>query len=95
MVNKRYLDKVINHLVKITKIEHEKERICFPFKPRYPIYCLHLYSDPFFPFRSNSSPTVLPPFSFTKYCNNIYGLTEEEIEYVWEQYKIIIRDKVK
>ena len=90
MVNKKYLDKVIKHLVKITKIEHEKERICFPFMAGYPKYCIHLYSDPFFPFSSSNSAL----YSFTKYCNNIYGLTEEEIEYVWEQYKIIIRDKV-
>jgi hypothetical protein len=93
MDNKKYIDKVIEHLVRSTKIKHEEEKICFLFLYPHP-NCLHLYSDPFFPFRSNSSATVLPPLSFTKYCNNMYGLTEEEIEYVWEQYKIIIRDKV-
>ena len=91
MDNKKYIDKVIEHLVRITKIEHEKERICFPFMPLYPKYCLHLYSDPFFPFNTSN----FGPSSFSKYCNNIYGLIDDEIEYVWEQYKIIIRDKVK
>jgi len=34
-------------------------------------------------------------YTFEKYCKDIYGLTEEEIKYVWKQYKDIIKDKIK
>ena len=90
----KFLNKVVGLIVYETKIEHEKERIYFPFMPRYPKYSIHLYSDPFFPFRSDDINDS-GPFSFRKHCRNVYGLNDYEIKYVWEQYKIIIRDKVK
>ncbi len=35
-----------------------------------------------------------PPSLFSKYCKEKYGLTEDEIDYVWDQYKTIIKDKI-
>ena len=32
---------------------------------------------------------------FTKHCNNVYGLNIQEIEYVWEEYRRIIMDKIE
>jgi hypothetical protein len=29
------------------------------------------------------------------YCEDTYGLTENEIEYVWDQYTIIMKDKIR
>jgi hypothetical protein len=29
------------------------------------------------------------------YCKNSYGLTEIEIEYVWDQYRDIIKEKIR
>ena len=87
MENKRYLDKVIEHLVRGTKVDYENKRIIFPF------------SFPPLPFPSLSHTFLLlsssPFFSFSSYCNNTYGLTEEEIGYVWDEYKEIILDKIE
>jgi len=63
---KIYLDKVVEFLVKGTKIDYDQKRIQYPFLP---------------------SP-------FSKYCKNVYGLTEDEVKYVWNQYKDIILDKI-
>jgi len=30
--------------------------------------------------------------SFSSHCKNVYGLNKEEIDYVWSEYKRIIKD---
>ena len=88
MENKKYLDKVIDHMVRSTKIDYEKERISPSFHPRQspiPLSSLLLHPFSFFSFLSSS---------FYSYCKNTFGLTEEEIEYVWKEYKDIINDKI-
>ena len=32
--------------------------------------------------------------TFYRHCEEIYGLNYDETEYVWEEYKEIIRDKI-
>jgi len=64
----RYIEHIINDLVRDTRINYEKGRIYFPF-------------------------SLLSFIPFSKYCKDTYGLTEEEIDYVWNQYKGIIKDK--
>ena len=81
MENKKYIDKVLDHLVRSTKIDYEKERIYFSFYP--------------YPFYFYSSYTSLSLFSsFSKYCRNQFGLTEDEIRYVWKEYVVIMKDKI-
>jgi hypothetical protein len=83
MGNKKYLDKILNYLVRGTKIDYEKERIYFSFYP-YPFYFLDSFS-----------PFYLSLFSsFSKYCRNQFGLTEKEVEYVWKEYVVIMKDKI-
>lgn len=83
MDNKKYLDKVIEHLVRSTKIDYEKELLSPPFYPTQLSFFL-------FPF-SPSSPSTY----FSSYCKNTFGLTEDEISYVWNEFKEIILDKVE
>ena len=80
MENKKYLDKVIEHLVRRTKVGDE-ERIYTPFSSNHPN----------FPFKYSS---IVLFYSFTKHCKEIYGLNEDEINYVWNEYKQIIKDKI-
>ena len=80
MENKKYLDKVIEHLVRGTKIDYDKDEIHTPFSS----YCLLSY---------DASLTVFM-FSFKKYCKYTYGLTDDEIEYVWNGYRYNILDKI-
>jgi hypothetical protein len=83
---KRYLDKVVDFLVDDTELDFKENEIRFPFLylPIFPS-SYHL----FLPTSANS----LPPFS--KYCRDNYGLTDEEIDYVYKEYKHIITDKIK
>ena len=83
-MNNKYIDKVIGSLVRGTKIDYDKEEVYFPFFSSSPFY-LSFFSFPPFP---------LSLSLFSKYCRNQFGLTEEEIEYVWEIYKDIIKDKI-
>jgi len=80
MDNKKYLDKVIGSLVRGTKIDYDEGRIYAPFSP--------------FPFLSSLLSYFSSTSSFSKYCKNTFGLTEEEIKYVWNQYRSIIKNKI-
>jgi len=74
--NKKYLDKVLDHLIRGTKIDYDYKKI---------------FSTPF---NHNVYPSLyLNPLR--NYCKNQFGLTEEEIEYVWKEYVEIINDKIK
>ena len=47
-----------------------------------------------FPFPFSSSLLLFLSSSFSSYCKEVYGLTDQEIEYVWKEYKSIIKDKI-
>ena len=87
-----YLDKVIEFLVRDTKIDFKNEKITTPFHlppllsslPQLLVlfpFLLSLYS--------------LPHSPFSSYCKEVYGLTDQEIEYVWKEYKSIIKIKIE
>ena len=87
MNDKKYLDKVIEHLIRRTKIDYDKGEIIFPFTTNstpFSITYLHL-SIPY-------SPSFSLPF--VKYCNSQFGLTEDEIKYVYYKYVNIIEEKI-
>ena len=80
MNDKKYLDKVIKHLVRSTKIDYEDEKLFTPFLSPSPLS--------FF-------PSLIYFFSFfSHHCKNTYGLTDDEILYVWKEYKDIILEKI-
>ena len=79
----KFLDKVLDQLVSETKIDYRgRGKIFTPFFPNPSTH--HTLSFHFSTYRSH----------FTKHCNEVYGLNIEEIEYVWEEYKEIIKDKL-
>ena len=86
MDDKKYLDKVVEHLIHRTKIDYDKGEIIFPFTNSTTPYGLssfiHFY---------RSIPFSLP---FVKYCNRQFGLTEEEIEYVYYKYVNFIEENI-
>jgi len=84
MENNIYLDKVVEFLVRDTKIDYEKEEIQYPFYPSYRFFDSLTYHRSYFSIVS----------SFSKYSIDVYGLTEDEVKYVWNQYKNIILDKI-
>jgi Fe-S cluster assembly iron-binding protein IscA len=76
-----YLDKIVQYIIDDTEIDYNKNLCKLPY----------LYNPiPIIP------PFIIPSpyyYSFLKYCKDIYGLTGEEIIYVWEKYKSIVDDK--
>jgi len=84
MDNKKYLDKVLGYLVKGTKIDYEKGEIIFPFttnSTRFSTTSPHLLSFLLFP--------------FIEYCIRSFGLTPDEVDYVYLRYLEIIKEKIK
>jgi hypothetical protein len=94
-MDKKFLDKVVDQIVSETRIDHEWGEIQIPFSDLsldiphslllhhldFHDFYVHLFFDDFL-------------FPFSDHCNNVYGLNIEEIEYVWEEYKHIIIDKI-
>jgi len=87
--DKKYLDKVIVSLVRGTKIDYAKERIHLP----HSLISSFLTLPSPLPFFLLPHSPSYPPF-FSKYCKNTFGLTDDEIKYVWNQYKDIITEKI-
>jgi hypothetical protein len=80
-MNKKFLNKVADRLVKETRIEFTKGSVL----------------TPFLPFPLSSFPFLLLPFDlfFSEHCENVYALNNEEIDYVWKEYRNTIKDKIK
>ena len=78
-MNYNYLDKVVNQIVDETIVNGGE--IVAPFTSRSPPFLASL-----------SFSSFLFSELFEKYCIGIYGLTKEEVKYVWDEYKQIIKD---
>jgi hypothetical protein len=81
----KFLDKVIDQLVRETEIHTEFGRIYTPISSTPSRLPFHFLS-PFFVLRVS--------FFFSKHCRDIYGLNDDEIEYVWKEYRETIIDKI-
>ena len=80
-----YLNKIVEYLVDDTIINFNENKIRLPFTLS-PFLLLHHHPS----FFSSLISTSL----FSKYCKDNYGLTDEEIDYVWKEYRNIIFDKI-
>ena len=84
----KFLDKVVDQIVYETIIDYENDRIFTPFSPNsLPVsLLLSIVKD------WNTSPLLHR--LLRRHCKDVYGLNNDEIEYVWEEYKRIIKDKI-
>jgi len=80
-MNKKFLDKVVDQIISETTIDRDERKIYTPFSPSPLSFSFFHYS----PLFSTLSP-------FTKHCKNVYGLNEDEVKYIWNEYKHIIKD---
>tara|TARA_R110002126_G_scaffold83852_1_gene204323 strand:- start:449 stop:736 length:288 start_codon:yes stop_codon:yes gene_type:complete len=92
-MDKKFLHKVLDQLVSETTIDHdgEKGRMYTPLY--FPSFLTSLTVFDLFYSLYSSSKYIFTFFS--DHCEEVYGLNEQEIEYVWEEYKQIIKDKLK
>ena len=81
-MNDKYIDKVLGYIVGSTKIDYDKGEVIVPF---HSIPLLLLPLSPFLPLS----------LSFSSYCRNTFGLTKDEIRYIWKEYRNIINDKIE
>jgi len=97
-MDKKYLNKVIDQLVNETELDHDREIIImksFPI-PNWP----EGFFTTTFLFFGEVNPRY-PVFEGTTHryfsirCKEIYGLNDDEANYVWGEYKRIINDKIK
>ena len=88
----KYIEHIIKDMVRDTKLDFEELRITYPFTNYYSHHTI--YSP--LPDRNLYYSFKKPPYyeQFSDYCKENYGLTKEEIDYVWGQYKSIIIDKI-
>ncbi len=86
-MDKKFLNKVVSQIVSETRIDHYKYYVYSPFAPPYT--SLIFLAPPF----SFSTLSFVPDL-FIKHCEYVYGLNKGEIEYVWNEYKQIIKEKL-
>lgn len=83
---KKYIDNIINYFVKGTKLVYTKyddeDELETPFLK---------YSVPIDVFVAQNTTSR----TFNEHCKNIFGLTNAEKDYVWIEYRKIIREKIK
>lgn len=98
---KRYLDRVVIELVRGTTIDYNNKVIKFSFSSAFsPLYLSTTSSfSPPPSFLTSINIQELSTFNsvisdFLRYCRNTFGLTEDEIDYVWKEYSNIIKDKI-
>ena len=87
-MDKRFLNKVLDQIVSETRIDYNTQegddegRIYTPFQKPFSLSfsCLSF---------------LLVSFkTFYRHCEEIYGLNYDETEYIWKEYKEIIKDKI-
>ena len=76
---KKYLDRVVDRIVSETRINRYERRIYTPFND---VPWDNLYAQPF----------ILDLYD---HCEDVYGLNDDEMRYVWKEYKDIIEDKIE
>ena len=77
----KFLNKVVDQILSETMIDYDEERFLPPFFNYFSHNSVALFSSP-------SSPYP----SFIIHCREVYGLNEDEVSYVWKEYRKIIID---
>ena len=74
-MNNKFLDKVIEQIISETRVIDNKLYTPYSSSPLY----ISLFPPPF------QSPSLLS--SFISHCKEIYSLNDDEVNYVWKEYK--------
>ena len=91
---KNFLDKVVEFLVKDTKVDYDSRELFFPFTLKKSLRQNSDNSTPFHKILFNKD-SVIPRDGFMEYIDEMYGVnTIEEISYVWGKYKDVMRYNV-
>jgi hypothetical protein len=101
-MNYKFINKVIEQIVNETIVDnrysgHEiwvSRNISVPFSYD-PISFQDFLPGPLTTSHFLKRDRLLPLYKFfEQHCEGVYGLTENEIDYIWDKYKNIIKDKL-
>ena len=76
-MDKKYLDKVLEQIVSETDIFEDRGHI--------------FVNYPFTIYGGININVKAPTKDFRKHCRDVYGLTTDEMNYVWDQYESMIK----
>ena len=87
-MDNKFLNKVLDQLVRETTIDYENDRIFTPFSPNSlpDSLLLSIVKD------WNTSPLLHR--LLRRHCKEVYGLNDDEINYVWVKWRDTIKDKI-
>lgn len=86
----KFLNKVIDNIVNETTIDHVKETIRTPFPLINPnAFARYLFTPSSPIFHRHPSPFI----SFIEHCRDVYGLNDDEVNYVWVKWRDTIKYK--
>ena len=101
-MDKKFLNKVLDQIMSETIVDnrysgHEvwtSKNITVPFS-YVPISFTSFLPGPLTTSRFYKRDRQPPLYTlFEQHCEGVYGLNEKEIDYIWEKYKEIIKDKL-
>ena len=91
-MDNKYLKKVFDTIVSETNINKEKNNIRFPWF-NMKLNHLGVMLESHLSYRLREPHPIYYPFS--NHCEDVYGLTDYEIDQVWDNYKEMLKDIVK
>jgi len=89
-MDKKFLTKVLNKILSEVYLDERENKIYFPFLS---IDINHLAIL----FMGNMEHSISPAIigtNFYNHCRNVYGLKDEEIDFIWPIFKNIVKDSV-
>jgi len=96
-MNKKFLNKVIKQVVSETRIDYNGGKL-YAFFYLFPIDLPQTLTTPRIYFPSLPALQFSPPSSFFSsfngHCKEVYGLSDNEIEYIWIQYRNSLVNKL-
>jgi len=93
-MDKKFLDKVVDQVVRETV--WKTAYYVTSSLDDYRIYGPFVGDDyRWLPYHYMMNPTINDLESFENHCKGVYGLNREESEYVWDEWREIIKDRIE
>jgi hypothetical protein len=85
-MDNKFLNRVVEQIISETRIDWDEGMVNVPFHPFFlgPLYFVQIHILIF-----------IVISSFTNHCRDIYSLNKVEVEYVWDKYRHIVKDKIE
>ena len=89
-MDKKFLNRVLDQIVSETTIDYDKETIRTPVPLINPnALARYLFTSRSPIFHRQPSPFI----SFINHCRDVYGLNDDEVNYIWVKWRDIIKYK--